>query len=626
MHAIIVRRSLKSHEADHIAALLRDTNNYKLFADVPLPQNLIYFSSPLFLIDDLQKKDLNYLMFRKVNDFGDRKINQKTIADLLTIFNAGIWHYHKFRIYFFLCSFSYQLAEINFYASRYSSVEIYTSDRNLSLMEKFLPNIHVYFSLQDDKISFNFISLLNYFFLIALKLFLSLFSFYKLNSKKHIIVDHSQKQSCLDIPGLNPVKGNYSILYLLNKIQNDFLVINEDVIPKFKSVRTFKANLSPLFHKSNYKQYPGELILLNAICNFKTLLLIKRNSKKLLDAYSLIKPIATDMYDKAIFDFLTSLHKSSIYYLFRYLAYKKFFSKHPGFISLTTTDENSPVLKSIVDAAKANKIVTIGMQHGNIHDLHPAYIFTPADRNNNVMTDYTFVWGKFYHDFLFEKGNYPQNSLITVGQLRTDIIPLLNKNILRNNLTTTLLNEIFISGYHSDCLKLILFASQPQRDTQLRYRAARDVFSAVKNINGAFLLLKLHPAEFDDFEYYKSIADEVGCYNYKLIYFFDLYLLLAMVDIVITCFSTVGSEAVYFSKPLIILDHLKQDIQNYHANRVAWQATDADELNYYIREFLSGNLKIDNSAYDKFIQNYAFKIDGNVAQRCLSFIRSLEKS
>ena len=94
-----------------------------------------------------------------------------------------------------------------------------------------------------------------------------------------------------------------------------------------------------------------------------------------------------------------------------------------------------------------------------------------------------------------------------------------------------------------------------------------DVFSALKDIPDAHLVIKLHPAEFNDFDYYHDLARKSGCSNYQIVLQVDLYLLISLSDIVITCFSTVGAETVYFNKPLIILDHLKQDIQGYYKGR-----------------------------------------------------------
>jgi len=100
----------------------------------------------------------------------------------------------------------------------------------------------------------------------------------------------------------------------------------------------------------------------------------------------------------------------------------------------------------------------------------------------------------------------------------------------------------------------------------------------------------------------------------------DLYLLISICDVLITCFSTVGTETVYFHKPLIILDHLKQDIQNYHKEGVALQAANMKELKDHLENTLNEVSKIDPDAYDKFITKYAFAIDGKAAERALEAI------
>jgi len=134
------------------------------------------------------------------------------------------------------------------------------------------------------------------------------------------------------------------------------------------------------------------------------------------------------------------------------------------------------------------------------------------------------------------------------------------------------------------------------------------------------IVLKTHPAELSDTKYYHSIAKQAHCKNYVIDPETDLYLLLASVDIVLTCFSTVGAEAVYFNKPLVIIDHLKQDIQKYYQEGVAFQASDRESIHKIVEELLSGRLKINASAYSRFIENYVFRIDGKVCDRICEFI------
>ncbi|HET6555863.1 MAG TPA: CDP-glycerol glycerophosphotransferase family protein, partial [Prolixibacteraceae bacterium] len=299
-----------------------------------------------------------------------------------------------------------------------------------------------------------------------------------------------------------------------------------------------------------------------------------------------------------------ALHSSAGFFLFRYFAARRVFAG-ASIKAVIAGDENSPLTKSLLDAARYKGIRIIGLQHGTMHDLHPAYLYTPKDRQNHIVPDLTLTWGTYWEQFLIEKGNYPTDSVVSVGQIRTDIIPVLMKAQNQKQAHPT---------------EVILFASQPQRDPELRYQAAFDVFKAARKLPNTKLIVKLHPREFSDSAYYSAIAKEAGCSNYVIDKTSDLYQLIASCDVLITCFSTVGTETVYFYKPLVILDHLKQDIQGYAAEGVAFQATDADTLTSILSGIFRGALRANREKYNSFIQKYACQIDGKVAQRCIQAI------
>ena len=103
----------------------------------------------------------------------------------------------------------------------------------------------------------------------------------------------------------------------------------------------------------------------------------------------------------------------------------------------------------------------------------------------------------------------------------------------------------------------------------------------------------------------------------------DLYLLLHLSDIVVTCFSTVGTEAVYFHKPLVILDHLKEDILHYIAEGVAFAATNSIELKTCLERIFSHQLVFDTNIYEEYIGRYALRIDGQASKRFVDFMTGL---
>lgn len=611
MNAIIIKRKLTDKEIDLLSNILSGETRYKIITSINLPQQFSKYEIEAFQDDLLLKKKINYYSLDKILSFSEKLIKDKTISEILSLEeNISIFQYNKFRLYYSICDIFYEINLIKSYAKEYSKILYFTSSNELKLYAGLPANADIIYLDKEKKIRINYISLFNYLLFFKIKLVQHIFKINMFKNRKHIIADHPQRQTYIDLYSLKERRDSTFYQYLFDKIENDFLVLREEFVPKFRDIKTFKLNKF-LFRKKKYAEFSREIILFKSLFSYNIFIQLKSLSLRLRNSYDFISASNLDDEEKLILSFIKSYYKSCMYFIFRYLAFKRFFSKHPELKTITAADENSPLLKTIIDAAKANNITTVGMQHGNIHDLHPAYIFTEADKRNRIMTDYTLVWGKYYKEFLSSKANYPEDSLKIIGQIRTDVIPLLEKAKFQ------ITSDIITSEQ-----KLILFASQPQKDDALRYKAAFDMFMSVKDINNVLLIVKLHPAEINDFNYYHSIAKEAGCYNYKIIYYYDLYLLLSRADVVITCFSTVGSEAIYFRKPLIILDHLKQDIQNYHKLGLAFQATDASELKNYIVEILSGKTNINQLAYDSFIENYAYKIDGNVSQRYIDFIKS----
>ncbi|MCD4664156.1 MAG: CDP-glycerol glycerophosphotransferase family protein, partial [Bacteroidales bacterium] len=514
--------------------------------------------------------------------------------------------YHKFRTYFFLRNLFFEIELIKKLTKEYKSVIYYTNSTYLSDLTFSSGNVKINLKTKSNQV--NYLTLINYSIFFIVRLFLTTLHLKKLKYRKHIIIDHANKQSCLNLKTLMLEPGNYNLKYLFEKTDDDFLIIDDVEIPKFSTKG--QNYMRKYFFKIQPKRIFSEFILARGLISSKIRKKLHNFSSSLQSIYNQIEPELENQDDKLIFSFIKSLHNSSRLYLFKYLSYKQFFKRFK-FKTISSIDENSPRIKTILDAAKYQNIKTIGIQHGTIHELHPAYVYYKNDSLRNIVPDKTIVWGDNWLKFLVSKGNYRKESVYVAGQIRTDIIPKLLETKSKNP---------FIKSENES---IIVFASQPQRDPVLRERAAMDVCNAVNNIKNSRLIIKLHPAEKNDYSYYENIAKKSNCKNYQIILNFDLYLLISLSDIIITCFSTVGAETVYFNKPLIILDHLKQDIQNYHKDGIALQATNSKELKHHIEMILSGNTNIDKTAYKNYILKNAYKIDGKVSERIIQFIRSL---
>ena len=607
MTAVIIKRQLFKEEINEIFNLTAGDKSIKLYTSVSLPESLknLTFHNPE--LNESLKKKINYDILKKTLEFGEKKIEGKSVCNWLTIDKASIWHYHKFRIYFSIRNLFIEVTEINEILKSFDNIILFTNDSRIEIQFSGKTNHKIDFRCRKVKLKKDYLSFIHYIIYIKLRFLQNIFV--SVRNAKHMVFNVTIPVTYLDIPGLRPVKGNYILGYMLQKANKDFILNSESETPKFTKNNKFRLGRNITKKLYSISTLHSEGLMFKRIISVSLVRKIVKCNRYLKNIYCKTAEKPEGELDFLFLELIKKFHNSTLYFLFKYYAYISFFKKYK-IKSVTSTDENSPEIKSIFDAAKSTGVTTIGIQHGAIHELHPAYMYSKTDRERKIMSDYTLVWGKFYKSLLTEKGNYDPSSLIINGHIRSDVIPHLMKS------------ERTIKPLSHDN-PVIVFASQPQRDESLRRRSATDIFTAAKKLENVYLLVKLHPAEKNDKNYYTEIARETGCSNYKILLDEDLYLLIASCKALITCFSTVGTETAYFYKPLIILDHLKQDIQGYKKEGIAYQVTDSNELHNCLNGILEGKLTIDKNAYDKFIDKYAFKIDGKSSDRCLNFIKSL---
>lgn len=596
---IIINRPLSDSETKEIKLLAKD--GAKVFA-LPSGANADFAQQIIFTSDE--KRQVNYDIMDEVLRFGDLAPGDKTVADIFRIDNASVWHYHKFRVYFAVRNLMYFLKPLQQQFISFEDHCWFVSADVLQLRNIF-PEVDFRVPESAPKSSFNFGILFSY--VILLKYRFLVYLFFSPKKPEYLLYLTEKYSTVLNKKNLKPATGHHILEYLITELDGRFALLTEVLMPKKKGKSDY--SFSKKQYNTSWNRHPKiflEGMMVLGILNKKVRKSTASARNQLRAGYSQVHKMELSVVQRLTFEVFQSFHSSSGFFLFRYFAARKYFAGS-GIKAVIAGDENSPLTKSILDAARFCGIKIIGLQHGTMHDLHPAYLYTPNDLRNRIMPDLTLTWGKYWEEFLVEKGNYPKSSVISVGQIRTDIIPVLLKAEMQKK---------------TNPAELIVFASQPQRDPELRFQAAFDVFSAAKKLPNTQLILKLHPREFADASYYSAIAAQAGCTNYTIDKTSDLYQLIASCDVLITCFSTVGTETVYFYKPLIILDHLKQDIMGYVAEGVAFHATDADSLAGILSGIFRGNLRIDRARYDSFIRKYAYRIDGKVAERCIQAITS----
>ena len=612
MDAILINRTLSHTEVSEIRKMEKGTD-YKFFSMISIPPVLSDIRFEPSYITPSDKKQLYSETLNALLEFGDKQVSGKAISEWFTFSSMPLWHYQRFRIFFPLRDLLHELSEIQQIAAHSDKVICFASSKLLWDYPGLPVNVELRFGDSFYKEKTNYGVALTYSFFVMLRFIIGAFQMINLRGKHHLILDRSEKQMCIDPITLRSKPDNYNLSYLLDRSGKQFMVLSEVDIPKFDASSNFRLHAYQFWQKDRISRtIYGEYIFFRAIMSPSLQKEKNRISNKFANSVEVIGKASLTEKEKLIFSCFVQLQRTNGYFISKHISYLRFFKKH-HFATISCIDENSPSVRCILDAGRAFGATTIGIQHGNIGDTQPAYLYTPADRHNRIMADQTLVWGDYWKEFLITKGNYPPESIHVIGQLRTDVIPGLKDAGVQE------MRQKLAGGK-----SLVVFASQPQPDVNLRRQAAYDIFAALKEEKDVFLLVKLHPAERYAFDYYNAIAREAGCKNFKLVYDIDLYRLIAACHVLITCYSTVGTEAIYFGKPLIILDHLREDLLGYHAEGVAMQATGRDEVKEMVRGFLDGQLKPDASAYESFISRYAYRIDGEAVDRCLSFIKSLE--
>lgn len=268
-------------------------------------------------------------------------------------------------------------------------------------------------------------------------------------------------------------------------------------------------------------------------------------------------------------------------------------------------NEHNFVKRPIFGVAKELGIPTYAIQHGDIHRNNFNYRFSQDDPIGQLHPDVTAVWGDQTKESLVHSSHYNPECVQIVGQIRTDVIPELKKRVSENEQERTF---------------TVLFASQPFFDQTLRKRMYRDFCESARSLPNVAFIHKPHPGE-TDWSFFDKIDNELGFKVKRSDQ--DLYLLLAQTDVVVTGFSTVGIEAAYFDRDLIVLDYQKEDLAGYVKNKVALQASNNKQLTEFISRISLGDGLLDPSTRQNYIAQRVHAIDGKTAERLEALIESL---
>ncbi len=400
---------------------------------------------------------------------------------------------------------------------------------------------------------------------------------------------------------------NHYIGYLLRKasLKDDFLFIDEFIPPRLTGARPLKIQRKYLLPAYPKQTINFELFTFLSLFNPMAWWHMYRMRKHLNDLNIITKEkgaLATAAH------LLGRTNSVVLQGVFRDHAARLFCRMCP-LETLSGTNEHGVHIKPIMDVAKPRGVRTIGLQHAMFSIFY--YLFDKRYQAYPALPDTTALWGEFSRELLLKGEVYNRDNTKVLGQIRTDVIPQL-KDFKKSDLDERLEND----------RPLFLYASQPLFGDEaiLRPRIARDFFKLCKALPDCQFLIKPHPLE-NDWSFFHDIAKEEGVSNY-LILKTELYRTLAVSDIVLTFTSTVGVEAVYFKKQLIVADPYGNDPMRYMADGVGFGYVSFEQLLALTKGILEGEKQIEASAQDAFIIDRAHQIDGRTAERYLQFIIS----
>jgi hypothetical protein len=452
---------------------------------------------------------------------------------------------------------------------------------------------------QGSKLKLLLFTLLKYFVTI----FHLPFLFKKHPDQHFLIYPTTNKDRMLNLKGVEVFEVNH-LYYLIEKSAPKFIQVQENFIPNAKY--SFRAAVKRLSFIPGKNKFNIEAIYISEILRSPSILKRVYNDYKSLK-FKMGGLVMTTEEDKFIHNKLNAYLSSNLVFIARFHIFKAYFERK-RFQSIVTIDENAALKKSILDAAKLNGIKTVGVQHGAIHRNLPTYFFNEKYTPGKYIPDLTLVWGENYKSEMISNSIFTDESIEVVGQLRTDVVESLKKIRVEKK------------GW-----KTVVFATQPILDLHLRKVLIEDTFRACFNKPNINLIIRPHPNE--KHSYFEKILGQMDNvpqdFSLNIEDNSDLYLLINSADYLMTYYSTVGLEAMYFEKPLIVIDYPQEDTVNYVRTGGAYHAVNYASLNDCFQRINDGKDFISTSSYQKMIQGNAHRVDGQVCDRILDALQAL---
>ena len=262
-------------------------------------------------------------------------------------------------------------------------------------------------------------------------------------------------------------------------------------------------------------------------------------------------------------------------------------------------------------------VPTLALQHGTLSTPYvPAYYFkkvstdTAPDPVSCPVPTCTAVYGEKTRQMLTQVSSYPEANVEVIGMPAADsLLSLLNSRDRSTSRESLLLDP---------ARPLIMVASQPLNGEDRRY-FAETILQAVKSLNFAQWVVKLHPGEsvdaWDADLRCSGLSDRVSVFTGRL---HDLIL---ACDVLVSWFSTTILEAGVFSRPVVAL-HVPGTWapEDYLRDGLAVGVRGSIELITELKRALAGDVPV---ASEEELEPYLYKLDGRSSIRAADLVERM---
>lgn len=272
---------------------------------------------------------------------------------------------------------------------------------------------------------------------------------------------------------------------------------------------------------------------------------------------------------------------------------------------LITLDDYSELGKPTMLLGKINKVPTLCIQHGLFGK--GVFVFGPS------YSDKIAIWGPKVKKILGKRWFNPKKMVLTGSPGFDD---LADKNSLQKSK-----EEIYKILNLNPSKKFFIYATQPLgKDKKLKRITAEMVFNAMKQFTNKYLVVKIHPREYD-LSFYQNIAKKTGIHNIIIVKDVNLHKLIANCELLITPFSTVGIEALILNKPLITVNLTRRIDPGSFEESGTINVKSTNELVSAIRYILNPkNREKISKKVRRYIYNYTYITNGKATERIIKLI------